>query len=193
MNLSTKNIEVILASKSNTRKKILKQYGIKFTSHKHLINERKYTENKNPIKTVQVLAKKKAESIKKKFPKAIIIGSDQILVCNNELFTKPKTKKEAFNNFLKLREQHYFLISSIYVLKKGKFYWKTTKKASLFMKKVKKKQIQNYIDKNKQTVLSVLGSYKIEDDELKCIEILKGNMETLQGFPVKELIEKLNR
>ena len=61
------------------------------------------------------------------------------------------------------------------------------------MKKVKKKQIQNYIDKNKQTVLSVLGSYKIEDDELKCIEILKGDMETLQGFPVKELIEKLNR
>ncbi|MDC3090973.1 Maf family protein [Rickettsiales bacterium] len=193
MNLLTKNVEVILASDSQTRKKLLKQHGIKFTTCKHLINEKKYIDEKNPVKSVKLLAKKKAESIKKKFPKATIIGSDQILICNNKIFSKAKTKKEAFNNFLELRKQHYTLISSIYVLKKGKFYWKTTKKASLFMKNIKKKLIKNYIDENKKTVLSILGGYKIEDDKLKCIKILAGNKETLQGFPVKKLVEKLKK
>ena len=138
MNLSTKNSQVILASSSKTRKKILKNYKVKFKIEKHNIDEKKYIYNNEPIKTVKGIAKKKAISIRKKFPKSIIIGSEQKLVHKKRIFTKPNSKKKAFQNFLMLRGEEYELLSAIYILKEGKFYWKTTKSAKLYMKKIKK-------------------------------------------------------
>lgn len=191
MNISTKNFKVILASESKTREKILKNYKIKFKVEKHNIDEKKYISNDEPKNIVNCLAKKKAMCIRKKFPNSIIIGSDQILVYKEKIFTKPNSKKEAFQNFLILRGQEYSLLSAIYVLKEGKFFWKTTKSAKLYMKKIKKKQIKDYINEHKKTILSVLGSYKIEKDTLNCISILKGDMETIQGFPIKSFINKI--
>ena len=192
MNLLTENKEIILASESQTRRTILKQYGIKFKIEKHKINEKEYLNNNYPKKTVSILAKEKAKSIKEKFPNSIIIGSDQILICKGKIFLKATTKTEAFENFLKLRNQSYTLMSSIYILKKGKLFWKTTKKAKLFMKNIRKKELKNYINKNKKTVLSILGGYKIEEDKMNCIKILKGDIETIQGFPIENFIKKIN-
>ena len=59
------------------------------------------------------------------------------------------------------------------------------------MKKIKKKQIKDYINKHEKIVLSVLGSYRIEKDVMNCISILKGNMETIQGFPIENFIKKI--
>ena len=191
MNLLTNNFKIILASESTTRKKILKNYKIKFKTRKHCINEKKYLCNNRPEKTVNDLAKKKATSIQKSFPNSIIIGSDQILLYKKKILTKPRSKGEAFQNFLTLRDQEYKLISAIYILKEGKFFWKTTKSAKLYMKKIKKKQIKEYIKQHKKTTLSVLGSYKIEEDVMNCITILKGDMETIQGFPIKNFINKI--
>jgi len=193
MNLLTNNIEIILASKSTTRKKILKSYKVKFKIKKHNINEKKYLDNNEPEKTVNGLAKKKAICIRKRFPNSIIIGSDQILVHKKKILTKPTSKEEVFQNFLRLRGQEYKLISAIYILKKGKFFWKTTKSAKLYMKKIKRKQIKDYIKKNEKIILAVLGSYRIEDDLMNCITILKGDMETIQGFPIKNFINKIKK
>ena len=191
MNLLTKHQEVILASESKTRKKILKTYGINFKTKKHNINEKKYINNDSPQKIVKTLAKRKAESLKFFFPNSIIIGSDQILVFNKKILTKAKTKKEAFQNFLILRGQEYRLLSSIYILNKGKFFWKTTKSAKLYMQFIKKKKITDYINKHEKVISSILGSYKIEKDIMNCIEILKGDIETIQGFPIANFIKKI--
>lgn len=191
MNLFTKNFKIILASNSKTRKKILKHYKVKFKVEKHNIDERKYIYNDEPVKTVNILAKKKAISIRKKFPNCIIIGSDQILVHNKKILTKPSSKKKAFQNFLTLRGEKYELLSAIYVLKEGKFFWKTIKSAKLYMEKIKKKQIKDYINEHEETVLSILGSYRVEKDVMNCISILKGNMETIQGFPIENFIKKI--
>lgn len=193
MNLLTNNVEIILASESTTRKKILKNYKVKFKIKKHNVDEKKYLDNNEPEKTVNGLAKKKAICIRKRFPNSIIIGSDQILVHKKKILTKPTSKEEVFQNFLRLRGQEYKLISAIYILKKGKFFWKTTKSAKLYMKKIKRKQIKDYIKKNEKIILAVLGSYRIEDDLMNCITILKGDMETIQGFPIKNFINKIKK
>ena len=56
------------------------------------------------------------------------------------------------------------------------------------MKKIKKKQ---NINEHEETVLSILGSYRVEKDVMNCISILKGNMETIQGFPIENFIKKI--
>ena len=89
MKLYTENEHVILASSSKTRINYLKKYFEKVKAVKHKVDEMKIKrENVNLSfeDLVKLLAKKKAQSIMKDYPQNIIIGSDQLLVCEGKLF-----------------------------------------------------------------------------------------------------------
>ena len=77
------------------------------------------------------------------YPKNIIIGSDQILVCEGKLINKSKNLSEAKNNLINLRGKKHTLISSLYVIKNKKFYFEETKKAEMLFKKFHKKKLMN--------------------------------------------------
>ena len=87
--------QFILASSSQTRIKMLKKYIKNSVIEKHKINEDEIKKKYKSGDLVCLLAQKKAESIKDLFPKGIIIGSDQILVCQNKEINKPKNINEA--------------------------------------------------------------------------------------------------
>ena len=146
--------------------------------------------NAEPSKIVSSLAKFKAQSLSDSFSNKIIIGSDQILVFKNKIYDKPKNLEQATNNLLNLQGNEHMLLSSIYILKNRKFMWKTTQKAKIFMKKCSIQQIKDYVSLNSKIALETVGSYRIEDNYLKNIIVLKGNRETIQGFPIKNFINK---
>ena len=98
--------KVILASSSETRIDILKKYIKNFVIQPHKINESEFKTNGKPREIVNELAKNKALSIKDDNPNSIIIGSDQILVCDKKILSKPKTLKEGKQNLLFLRNKN---------------------------------------------------------------------------------------
>ena len=114
-------MKVILASESSTRKKLLKNAGVKFLSRKHNIAEsRLKTElmvaKKTNRQIALALAMAKANSISKSFPKDLIIGSDQILVCEKKIFNKPRNRKAAFNQLSLLTGKQHKLLSAVCVV-----------------------------------------------------------------------------
>ena len=138
------------------------------------------------------LAKLKAISVKPDFSHAMIIGSDQILVCEEKLINKSKNVKEAIENLLYLRNKEHVLMSAIYVIKEGKFFFKKMKKAKLILRDLSKNQITSYVNQNRKTALSTVGSYKIEDNSKYGLIIVKsGDIETILGFPIKDFFNKL--
>ena len=192
--ISPKNPQIILASSSKTRLNILENYNIVVNVKPHNVNEKKIKnnmKNEEPSKIVSLLAKLKAESLSDNFLNKTIIGSDQILVFQNKIYDKPRNLEQATNNLLKFQGNEHDLLSSIYILKNKKFIWKTTQRAKIFMKKCSVEQIKEYVSLNNKTVLETVCSYRIEDDFLKKIIVLKGNKETVQGFPIKKFINKL--
>ena len=195
-NLLTFNTEVILASNSQTRRNILNAYNIKFKSKKHLINESNVKDvllkrKEKPSFISLELAKNKAESLKEKYINSIIIGSDQILVCQKKIYDKATTPKEAINKLMELQGKRHTLISSIYIIKRGNFFWSCTKKATLFFYPLNEKKIQEYVSKNQKTVFSSVGCYKIEQNKkYNFVKIINGEDETIKGFPIKNFIKK---
>ena len=185
---------IILASSSKTRIKILEKYKVNVTIKKHKVDEKKILEemiNKKPEKVVEEIAKRKAFSIGKYYPEQVVIGSDQILVHKRKIFSKSRSKEDALKLFILLQNQKYRLISSIFVMFKKKYIWSTTKTAKLFMNKIKIEKLKKYIKNHEKEILTILGGYKIENDKLNCIQILKGNIETIQGFPINKFVEKI--
>tara|TARA_B100001027_G_scaffold200026_1_gene159147 strand:- start:695 stop:1288 length:594 start_codon:yes stop_codon:yes gene_type:complete len=193
--ISTIKTQIILASTSETRKQILESYNIKAKYVEHTVDEDKeieeYTEMKSGL--AKYLARKKVESIKKKYKKSLIIGSDQIILCKNNMINKPKTEEEAVKNLLLLQGDCHMIISAICALTPEGEYKTIEDKAKVCMKKIKASDIRAYVKSNKSIACSTSGSYKIEEDKLKCIKGVDGERETILGFPIKKILPLLRR
>ena len=195
--LLTINQQVILASSSKTRIKKLKKFikVVKITNHK--INEEKIKKIKQGLSAkslAKYLAKRKAESIVQNYKSSYIIGCDQTLECRNRIISKPKNYEEAKENLLFLNGQDHKLFSCLYVIKNEKEFFIEQTTSHLSFKKITEQKIDSYISENKKTVLSCVGSYRIEDNKkYKFLEIIKGTEESIIGFPIKKFIEKLKR
>ena len=171
---------------------MMSKYFLKVLSVPHKIEEEKYKKrNKSPEEIVLKIAKEKALSVLVDYPNEFIIASDQILVCENKVLSKPKSLEEATKQLLFLRNKTHKLYSSIYVIQKGKFYFQQVKIASLFFANVSRNDIELYVKNNRKTALTTVGSYKIEENsKYKFLSIIDGDLETILGFPIKDLINK---
>lgn len=194
MKLYTEHKQVILASSSKTRVNYLKQHLDRILVVRHKVDEKKIKDEfieTNFTGLVRLLAKKKAESVMEDYSKNIIIGSDQILVCEGKLINKSESLSDAKNNLINLRGKRHTLISSLYVIKNKKFYFEETKKAEMLFKKISQKKIDEYVSQQNKEVLKSVGSYRIEDNSrYNFLKILKGDYETIIGFPLKNFIRK---
>ena len=104
--LYTEHKQVILASSSETRVNYLKQHLDRILVVRHKVDEKKIKDEfieTNFTDLVRLLAKKKAESVMEDYSKNIIIGSDQILVCEGKLINKSENLSDAKNNLINLR------------------------------------------------------------------------------------------
>ncbi|HPD33508.1 MAG TPA: nucleoside triphosphate pyrophosphatase [Candidatus Kapabacteria bacterium] len=88
--------DIVLASSSPRRKKLLETLGISFHIMHPKIDENNF-KTTNPIDIVQELAHRKAKEIALQIKNALVIGADTIVVCDGKLFNKPSDKQEAFN------------------------------------------------------------------------------------------------
>ena len=194
MKLYTEHKQVILASSSKTRVNYLKQHLDTILVVRHKVDEKKIKDEfieTNFTDLVRLLAKKKAESVMEDYSKNIIIGSDQILVCEGKLINKSKNLSDAKNNLINLMGKRHTLISSLYAIKNKKFYFEETKKAEMLFKKISQKKIDEYVSQQNKEVLKSVGSYRIEDNSrYNFLKILKGDYETIIGFPLKNFIRK---
>ena len=127
-------------------------------------------------------------------PNDLIIGSDQILVTSKGIINKPQNIIQAKDNLNFLSGKEHSLISSVYVIRSKKFFFEETKEALLFFRKISRAVIEEYVKENKKTALSSVGSYKIEQNKkYNFIKVIKGDQETIIGFPLKKLIKRLEK
>ena len=189
----TKSKQFILASSSKTRIQIVKKTFANVKIVKHNFNEEEEKKKKtNHTKTALLLAKGKAYSVIEEYTKDIIIGSDQVLICNNKLISKVKSKQQAKKKLEFLSGKRHTLWSAIYVINEQKKFYEQIKKAILEFKVLTSEEIESYVEKNPQAVFNSVGSYKIEDNHKhNFLKIINGDKETILGFPLQGFLKKL--
>ena len=194
MKLSTKYQQIILASSSQARIEYLERQKINFQKRPPKVEESIIKKKKKPFtKIVETLAKLKAQSVIEGKGE-LIIGSDQILICESKLIDKPRTINEAKQNLIFLRNKKHKLISSVVVIYRDDIVFKETKEAILQMKNISDNDIEIYLAKNKETALNCVGSYKIEENsKYNFLEEIEGDLETIIGFPVSKFIERIKK
>ena len=86
----------------------------------------------------------------KDYPENMIIGSDQILVCEGKLINKSNKLSEAKNNLINLRAKNIHFLALHMLLKMKNFILKKLKEAEMLFKNVSQKQIEDYLNEKKK-------------------------------------------
>lgn len=183
-------MQLILASTSPYRKMLLDARSIKYQAVAPLCDEDSLKDPSiSGVALTQRLAKAKAESLKEQFPEAYIIGSDQVLEFQGQIFGKPKTKERALTQLMSLQGQTHQLITSLF-LQAPHRQWVHTETVILTMHPWSETELVNYIEADQP--LDCAGSYKLEKRGLLLFKEIQANdYESIIGLPLLALFNIL--
>ena len=188
---------IILASKSGVRKKILNENGISCevvpaNIDEDQIKESLLKEKASPEIISKTLAELKANKVSEKNPDKIVLGADSVIDLNGKIISKPTKREEAFDILQKLNGQKHQLISSVCISKNGSMIWNYTDASTLTMKKLNSDEIKSYLTKIKDKELYAYGVYQIEADGRSLFSKMEGDENSIMGLPVKQIKKYLN-
>ena len=188
--------EIILASKSKVRKKILDSNGIYCEVVPSNIDEDSIKasllkENASPEMISKNLAELKANKISSKFGDKLVIGADSVIDLEGKIISKPINRAQALDILEILNGKKHVLISSVCISKGGNMIWNYTDKAQLFMKKFKLDELKNYLSKISDEALYAYNVYQIEGLGKTLFSDVQGDNDTIMGLPVKKIKDYL--
>ena len=187
---------IILASKSKVRKKILETSGIfcdvvPSNVDEDSVKETLLKENASPEIISKNLAELKANKISTKFVDKLVIGADSVIDLNEKIISKPANRKEAIEILKSLNGKSHYLISSVCISKGGNMIWNYTDKAILTMKSFSDNELELYLSKIPDEALYAYNVYQIEGEGKKLFSDIKGDENTIMGLPIDKIKDYL--
>jgi septum formation protein len=189
--------EIILASKSKVRKKILEENKIKCivdpsNIDEDIIKENLLKEKATPEIISKNLAELKANKISQKRIGELVLGADSVIDLKGKIISKPTNRDEALEILQNLNGQTHHLVSSVCISQNGSMIWNYTDKASLTMKQMSEAELINYLAKISDEALYAYNVYQIEGEGRSLFSKIDGDEDTIMGIPVKKIKEYLN-
>ena len=189
--------EIILASKSGVRKKILEENNIQCKIEPSNVDEDSVKESllkerASPTIISKNLAELKANKISQKFIEEMVLGADSVIDLEGEIISKPTDRVEALEILKKMNGKTHQLISSVCISRGGSMIWNYTDKASLTMKDMTFLELENYLKKISDEDLYAYNVYQIEGKGRNLFSKIEGDEDTIMGLPVKKIKEYLN-
>ena len=190
---------IILASASGIRLKILNDFGFNVKVEAANIDEDEIknsllAEKFSSFDISRALAETKAKKISSKFYGQTVLGADQVLDFEGNIFNKPENMELAISLMKKLNGKEHSLFSSICLSKNGSTIWMHTEQAVLKMRQFSDNFIKNYLQKVGLETIKKYGVYQIEGMGKDLFEEINGDEYSVMGMPIKQLISyyKLN-
>ncbi len=189
-------LDIVLASKSKVRKKILDSYDINTNVEvsnldEEPIKESMLKEGASPEIISKNLAELKANKVSQKFTNSLVLGADSVIDLSGELISKPKSRDEALEILKKLNGKKHSLISSVCISKNGSMIWNYTDKAYLTMKHFSENELITYLNKISEEALYAYNVYQIEGEGRTLFLNIEGDEDTIMGLPIKKIKEYL--
>ena len=183
---------IILASGSESRRIMLEDAGLDFKVISSEVNEDilKQQMIEMPFEEQVVkLAMAKAKEVSEQNQDHIVIGGDQMCVCNNSIFDKPGSVKKAIKNLQVLSGTTHYQYSGVCIFKNGEMLWDYYEVVEMNMHKLSDEEIKNYV--KLENPIHAAGAYKFESLGCNLFSSVSGSSFTIRGMPLLPLLRKL--
>jgi septum formation protein len=190
--------ELVLASGSSSRRRLLEAAGLSFVVVPPDVDEAALKRDllaRTPRPDVgavaEALARAKSEAVSRRSPAALVIGADQVLALDEEMFDKPSDVAAARAQLLRLRGRTHRLMTAVSLAREGRSVWQRMEVAALTMRAFSSDALERYLAAVGDRVTRSVGCYEIEGHAIQLFERIEGDYFTILGLPLLPLLAEL--
>jgi septum formation protein len=184
--------DLVLASASPARQRMLENAGIRFEAVPARIDEaaiRAALENEGatPRDLADALGEFKARRAQERRPDSVVLGSDQILALQRRVLAKPRSREQAAEQLAELQGREHQLLSSAVIYHEGAPIWRTVGQARMTMHPLDPAAIERYLDEAWPDVAGSVGAYHAETLGARLFSRIDGDWFSVLGLPLLEV------
>jgi nucleoside triphosphate pyrophosphatase len=188
--------ELVLASASPTRARLLEAAGLKPTIEPADLDEAALkagfkTAGRDAGDCALALAEAKAQRIASRMPGALVLGADQLLVCDGEWFDKPPDRAAARAQLVALRGKRHVLPTAAVLVRNGAAIWQVLEEPALTMRPFSDAFLDDYLAAAGDAALGSVGGYQLEGRGAQLMSAIEGDHFAILGLPLLPLLEVL--
>ena len=186
---------LILASGSAIRAQVLRAAGLEFTVVRPPVDEEAVKAGLRaeglPVRDqADALAEAKCLSVALRHS-GYVIGADQMLACDGELFDKPADRAAAMESLKKLRGRPHHLIGAICLARDGAIIWRHIETPRLVMRSFSDAFLEDYLDRVGEAAFASVGAYQLEGLGAQLFSKIEGDYFSILGLPLLPLLAQL--
>lgn len=191
-------IQVVLASQSAIRKKLLTAAGLAFDCLSPGVDEDAakaglLAEDWSPRDIADHLAELKALRVSRKLPGALVIGADTTLDLDGKLFDKAADMGGARDKLIALRGKTHRLHSAVVAARDGVAIWRDISSPKLTVRDFSDAWLDDYLAREGDKLLWSVGCYELEGLGAQLFEKIEGDYFAVLGLPMLGLLDLLRR
>lgn len=193
MSLQSDVPPLVLASASASRRALLEHAGLNFSVRAAHIDEAEAkraarASGASAQQTALLLAEMKADRVARHEPDALVIGSDQLLVCGDRWFDKPATIAEARAHLLALRGETHELVTAVACWRGGRRVWHHVARPRLTMRSFGDAFLDAYLAAEGAALTGTVGAYRLEGLGVHLFDAVQGEHAAILGLPLLPLL-----
>ena len=187
---------LVLASGSASRRRLLEAAGVPFEAATAAVDEDEVklamkAEGADAFAVAEALAELKAQRVSPRFPGALVLGADQMLVCEGAWFDKPTDLAGAAEHLRRLAGRPHHLLTALCLLHDGTRIWHHRDRAELTMRPLSEAAIQGYLAEVGAAALGSVGGYQLEGRGIQLFQSISGDFFGILGLPLLPLLDML--
>lgn len=191
--------DLVLASASSIRAKILHDAGLGYRCYPVAIDEESVRASASaeavPVGDIAVmLAEMKAAAAVQRLAfetdpsPAFVLGCDQILACDEVIYSKPQDRAMAKAQIIALSGKTHQLFSAAVLYRNGARIWHHLAIAKITMRRLDEDFIESYLSRLGAAAFSSPASYQIENLGAHLLSRIDGCHFSILGLPLLELL-----
>lgn len=145
-----------------------------------------------PRALARSLALRKAEAVARRFPEALVIGSDQTADLGGTLLRKPTSRADARRQLRAMAGRDHFLHTALALVRGAPRLRRVeVDSVRLSLRELTAKEIEAYLDTREWE--GCAGGYRIEGRGIQLMRAIRGDYHAIVGLPMVRLVRMLDK
>ncbi|MEM9309881.1 MAG: Maf family protein [Pseudomonadota bacterium] len=186
--------ELILASKSASRRAMLDAAGVAYEAIPADVDERaieQSLEGASPPEIAEALSVAKAAALASAHPHRLVLGSDSLVVVDGHRFDKPTSRENAAEHLRFFSGKPLELHSAAALVRDDTCVWSAPSQALLRVRDLSDAFIEHYLKLEWPQVGHTVGVFRIEAMGVQLFDRIEGDQFTILGMPLLPVLDAL--